>query len=1105
MPIALDVKSHYSFLASSLAIPSYVKEGKKRGYQTLALADDHSMMGAVEFYQACLKEGIKPILGLRMTLELHRILKEVRVSIPLLLFAKNEAGYQNLLTIASLSDEAFMTNWLKRKPDDLSNLALVVSLTQELSLATMQELGNFFDEKHLPVYIGLDPLVLRGEYLDDLEETFKEWAYVSPIALRKIRYIKTEDAPALAVLKAIRQATVLDLQHLSQGPDYLRDPKNLAALFEHPCLKEGVNNLEDLVHQCRLKIPLHQHLLPRFFKEDSQHQLASQRLKELCQSALKQKNCQEKAYQDRLDMELSVIDDMGFSDYFLIVWDIMRYARQSKIITSPGRGSAAGALVTYLLDITAIDPIKHQLLFERFLNKERRNMPDIDLDFPDNRREDILRYVLKRYGREHVAQIATVGSFQVRQALRDVGRVAGLSPKELGQLVKMIPNRPKITLSEALKESEALRRLATVSPYDAILRVVPKIEGLAKHQSIHAAGVVLTEAPLLSYTALFEKESTQLPVTQFQMKDIEQIGLLKIDFLGIRNLTTVDRALKAIRRHQPLTLADIPLDDPSTFKLFQRGDTRGVFQFESEGIRRLLRRVKPETLEDLTAVNALYRPGPMEQIPSFIARKHGKEKICYIHPQLAPILDQTYGVMIYQEQVMQVTQVVAGFSLAQADLLRRAMSKKKPDLILKQKRDFLEGAMRHGYSSDEAQQIFQFIEQFANYGFNRSHAMVYSVLAYQMAYLKCHYPLAFYSALLESVSLTSDKGKLYLAEMRHRRLAIKGPDLNVSSMTDSIDPSGIRLGLSHIKRLPRELLERLLQHRQEFGPYTCLEDVVSVGYKKFLKASYFEALILSGSMDGFGANRQSLLETLPSVLLHFSFFGQQGNLLEDDPEMAIQLVDCEEMPLLDRLQAEVDYLGLIVSPHPVQPYQSMALEEGWWTLEEVWMNHERKGNLALFVVHQIERIKTKTGELMAFLQISDASFIGSAILFPKLYYRYMSQLKEGQVYLGRLKKETGQRDKVSLILEEVTPISLVEKGYRAKKQVLYLNILPEKAEQLPAVRRLIYDHPGQTSVIFVRQPQRQAFQDPHFSHVEVTNQLLFQLKRLIGDENVRVQ
>lgn len=1105
MTIALDVKSHYSFLSSTLSIPSYVKEGKERGYRTLALADDHSMMGAIEFYQSCQMEEINPILGLRMALSVQSIVPEVLLTLPFLIFAKNEKGYRDLLEIASGSDEALFSKWMGQDVYSTENSAFIINLTHELSQQSFERLGNYFEQRQKSLYIGLDPFLLREEYISHIQNAFSQWVYVKPIAMRKLRYLKANDGPALSVLHAIKRSEEVNIQQLSPGNDYLREPKDLEHIFDSPILEKARINLENLLEECHVTIPLHQQLLPRFFKEDQSHELASQKLRALCQKALVLKNCQSKDYQERLDMELSVIDSMGFSDYFLIVWDIMRYARESKIITSPGRGSAAGALVTYLLDITTIDPLKNHLLFERFLNKDRRTMPDIDLDFPDLRREEILRYVLHKYGREHVAQISTVGTFQVRQALRDVGRVAGLQAKDLNQLTKQVPNRLGITLLEAFKESVGLRRLAEQSPYKEILGIAKKIEGLARHPSTHAAGVILSEAPLIHYTALFQKEAEQLSVSQLQMRDIEQVGLLKIDFLGLRNLTTVELTLKAINRKKTFALQDIPMNDKECFHLFQEGDTTGIFQFESDGIRRVLKGMCPESIEDLTAVNALYRPGPMEQISTFIERKKGKKPIEYVHPLLEPILSSTYGIMVYQEQVMQVAQAVAGFSLAQADLLRRAMSKKKHDLIAKQKKSFLSGALKKGLTEEEAEKIFQFIEQFANYGFNRSHAMVYSLLAYQMAYLKCHYPLEFYAALLESVSLKSDKGRLYIAEMRRRSLQIKGPDLNSSSLTDSIDGEAICMGLANIKRLPRELMERLISHRKEFGPYKQLEDVVLAAGKKFLNASYFEALILSGSLDFLGETRQSLLETLPSILQHVSFFGYQLNLLEDDPEMSITYSHAEEMPLLKRLENELEYLGLMVTQNPVSPYQQMAKDEKWGTLLEISSKKANYSEWALFTLHQIERIKTKTGELMAFLVISDQGCLTQAIVFPKLYYRWMSLLKEGQVYLGKFKVGQSKGREKSLSLQEVSDINEVEKVYKAKHTTLYINLLPENEGKVNQIRRLIYNNRGQTPVVFVKQPQRMAFRDPKLSHVFLSQSLINELKRLIGDENIRIQ
>ena len=493
---------------------------------------------------------------------------------------------------------------------------------------------------------------------------------------------------------------------------------------------------------------------------------------------------------------------MGFDDYFLIVWDIMKYAHEAGIQTGPGRGSAAGSLVSYLLNITKVDPIEYQLLFERFLNPERYTMPDIDLDFPDNRREDILDYVRRKYGDNHVAQIATFGTFGSKQALRDVCRVLGLTTVQAGEWSKAVPNQLGINLKSAYEQSKSLQALVSRSPKNQLIfETACRIEGLPRHLSTHAAGVVLYDKPLTDVIPLMYKEQ-QLPITQYTMKYVEQIGLLKMDFLGLTNLSILHDSIeltKSIYQHE-IILNEIPLDDEKTLELFQEADTNGIFQFESDGIRRVLKKLRPTNLEDIAAVNALYRPGPMEQIDTFIKRKHGQEVVKYPHPILESILQSTYGVMVYQEQVMQVTSQMAGFTLGQADILRRAIGKKDAKVIETEKAHFIEGAIEKGIDVASATEVYQYIERFANYGFNRSHAFAYSLLAYQLAYFKTHYPRAFYTAILRFVGDRSPKLQTYFIEAKQRGISIKNPSINTSLEEYNATVDGIFIGLNAIKK-----------------------------------------------------------------------------------------------------------------------------------------------------------------------------------------------------------------------------------------------------------------------------------------------------------------
>lgn len=582
--------------------------------------------------------------------------------------------------------------------------------------------------------------------------------------------------------------------------------------FERKALAES----GEIAARCHAEIDMHQQLLPRFPLPKGEE--AATVLRETAYRGLKARGLDEQPeYQERLSYELNVITEMGFADYFLIVWDVMKYAREHDILTGPGRGSAAGSLVSYALQITDVDPILYNLLFERFLNPERVTMPDIDLDFPDNKRDEVISYVVAKYGEQHVAQIGTFGTLAAKAAIRDTARTFGLNSVQLSEWAKLIPSTLGITLEKALKDNPRLEKHIHFSrKNEMIWEIACAIEGLPRHISTHAAGIVISDEPLVDQVPL-QKGSQDALLTQYAMGDLEQIGLLKMDFLGLRNLNLLDRVLRAVNynRKLKLTLKDIPLNDELTLQLFKRGDTTGVFQFESDGIRRVLRNLEPTSFEDIVAVDALYRPGPMEQIDTFIARKHGRQTISYPHKDLKSILEVTYGVIVYQEQIMQVASTMAGFSLGEADLLRRAVSKKKADVLNEQREKFVSGAKQKGYQEQSAQEVYDLILRFANYGFNRSHAAAYSKIAFQLAYLKAHFPAEFMAALLSSVFGNDAKIGQYVSEAKKYGIKMLAPSINSSHYYFQVEGNtSIRYSFRVIRKVPNKFILELLEERK---------------------------------------------------------------------------------------------------------------------------------------------------------------------------------------------------------------------------------------------------------------------------------------------------
>lgn len=739
----LQVISANSLLKSTLRIEDYVKRAADLGYQSLVLSDIDVMYGVLDFYHACQKYQIKPIFGL--TLEFESDAK-------LLLIAKNNTGYHNLLKLSSLK----MTTFKQELPDLEEFLKAVMTYSQDLfiiSPAKESLLLKYYEQagailerlkqtKTAGIYLGIDPLLSKQELL--AIKLLAQQTQTALIAASAVHYLEPADYFEVKVLRAIGKAEKLGggwNKKNTLGKNYLKEIRQYHEEYQNLGLKKALDENARLCDLAQVTLAFPKTKLPHFKTPNGLS--AKVYLQKLCQEGLRQRLIADqitetKPYFDRLKQELAVIDAMGFDDYFLIVWDVTNYAHNNQIRIGPGRGSAAGSLVSYVLKITDVDPLRYGLLFERFLNPERAQMPDIDLDIPDAKRDQIIKYVHQKYGHEHMAQIITFGTLGARQAIRDVARVMGLTSFEIDEWSKALPHKFKLTLKEAYQESQKVKNLIADSQRNEVLfKTALKLEGLPRHYSTHAAGVILSDE-VLSDLIPVQLGTDQILLSQFAKDQVEEAGLLKIDFLGLRNLTILDNALKFVRNgyQEKLDLKQLSLDDPLTLRLFQAGQTNGVFQFESTGIKNVLRRLHPTSFEDVAAVNALYRPGPIGNIDEFIARKHGKHPVSYPEKSLRPILAKTYGIMVYQEQVMQVASAMGGFSLGEADLLRRAISKKDQLKIDKLQARFVMGAEKKGYTVASALEVYEYMKRFGNYGFNRSHAVAYSKMAFELAYLK---------------------------------------------------------------------------------------------------------------------------------------------------------------------------------------------------------------------------------------------------------------------------------------------------------------------------------------------------------------------------------
>ena len=1105
----LQVTSGYSLLKSTIDLYKYVMTAKTLGYKKLALTDEGVLHGAIEFYNLCLSQTIEPIIGCVFQ---YKQWRNAEVLSSMIVYAKDEIGYQILIELSTLYQKSkVVTRVMEQKmkegskhlkfvfPQENSEWALECSNGE---VAFQRWLFEAEERYFSTIYLGIESNQPLSISLEQLEEWGQDFS-MKLLPFVKSFYLKAEDDFSYRVLKAIGDGEKLSTTQAEvSGQYHLQDEKALTKQWT--ALLEGklVRQLTEFVDSLKWELPKHKLLLPKFQTPDGK--TSQEYLVEICEQSLEEKDLMNDHYHARLKYELSIIHQMGFDDYFLIVWDIMKYAHEAGIQTGPGRGSAAGSLVSYLLNITKVDPIEYQLLFERFLNPERYTMPDIDLDFPDNRREDILEYVRRKYGDNHVAQIATFGTFGSKQALRDVCRVLGLTTVQAGEWSKAVPNQLGVSLKSAYEQSKNLQALVSKSPKNQLIfETACRIEGLPRHLSTHAAGVVLYDKPLTEVIPLMDKEQ-QLPITQYTMKYVEQIGLLKMDFLGLTNLSILHDSIELTKKiyQQDISLNEIPLDDEKTLELFQEADTNGIFQFESDGIRRVLKKLKPTNLEDIAAVNALYRPGPMEQIDTFIKRKHGQEVVKYPHPILESILQSTYGVMVYQEQVMQVTSQMAGFTLGQADILRRAIGKKDGKVIETEKAHFIEGAIEKGIDVASASEVYHYIERFANYGFNRSHAFAYSLLAYQLAYFKTHYPRAFYTAILRYVGDRSPKLQTYFIEAKQRGIVIKNPSINTSLEDYDATVDGIFIGLNAIKGLRRDFIQEILTQRKQHGPFIDFMDFAFRIGKRFCKKEVLEALIDAGAFDELGKNRATLRATIDAVIESVKFHG--SNLaLELNEEMYPKYFEEEDSNIIERIEREIAVLGFPVSAFPTDPYEILYKEQKANRISSIY---ESKFVSVLGLLKNIRKTRTKKGEPMAFGTIQDETGEMEFVVFSEVYPLVFSALEENQLVLIKGKTRKNLQSKWQVQVQQVLSLFEVEGLAQATSIKCYVKITKEQQnkEVFEKIRSIIINNPGDTTVLVYIESKDQVFKMNFNSGLMVDAQTLKALSDIVGEENVKI-
>lgn len=951
------------------------------------------LYGILPFWEACKKAGIHAVAGLSAFIEFDG------QEYPAVLYAQSNEGYRNLLKITSAlstrEKNAIPEQWLKAYKD---GLVCVIPDAIQWNLTDRREAFRYLLTVFGSACFGSvsRPGGEKAEFEDDFVRQCSELG-IAIIASQECRYLREEDAFAFEVASAIGQGLKMnDLER--KQPEHTKAfvPKaeDFSAWFaDRP---EWIAEAATVLASCEVTIAMHRQLLPKFPLPAGTDRLAY--MEKLCEAGLVARlPVVSAAYRERLTYELAVISQMGFIDYFLIVSDFMKFARDQEILTGPGRGSSASSLVAFSLHITDVDPLEHGLLFERFLNPERVTLPDIDIDFADHRRHEVVEYVARKYGKEKTAQIITFGTLSAKAVARDTARVFGFEAEELDAISKMIPNRPGTTLRSALKDSTQFNDWVTSKEErKKWFKTALKLEGLPRHASTHAAGVILSPVPLVELVPI-EKGSEEIYITQWPMGELEQIGLLKMDFLGLRNLTILEQIRRLLHRQSGkwIDYRKIPLIDDATYALLAKGDTTGIFQLESEGMRRALQQIKPTAFGDIVAVNALFRPGPMEFIPLYARRKHKQEGIRYAHPVLEPILAETYGVIVYQEQIMKIAANMAGFSLGEADLLRRAVSKKKREILDEQRMHFTKGASEKGFPAEAAKEVYDLIVRFADYGFPKSHAVAYSMISYQLAYMKTHYAGPFYAAMLSNSAGNNEKIQQLLQEIKDRGIAILPPSIQDSSYSFSVDDGQIRIGLNSVKGVPGNTVKALLNARKD-GLFTSMFNIAERISAVHFTRKAFEPLIKAGALDVFGVDRGVLLGSLDSAVKHAELVkpNEEPGLFDDMGSSFMKPKYAKASPIPENLKLdyEKEVLGFYLSMHPISREKELR-QKPFTDLGSLKTSEDRESVLVLGMVEDIKRIRTKKGDAMGFVTLQDDTGPASITLFPAEYAKFNALLE----------------------------------------------------------------------------------------------------------------
>ncbi len=1127
--VHLHNHTQYSLLDGASRIDDLVVTAKKFNMPAMGITDHGNMFGAIEFYRKTTAAGIKPIIGMEAYVAGTSRFDHKRVpgypdgGFHLVLLVKNQTGYKNLM---KLSSAAYLEGFYHRPRIDREILKQYRSGLVALSACRKGELQyrlargehdkaeeavRFYSELFQDdFYVELQDhgMPFEKEMISQLVAVAEKYD-LPLVATNDCHYINREDAEAHDALLCIQTGKLIsDTDRMKYETDqiYFKSPEEMEKIFAD--FPSAIENTVKIAEKCNLEIEMGKLLLPAFPIPDKT-KTPDEYLAELARKGLQEQYPKiTSEIENRLNYELDIIRQLGYAGYFLIVMDFIEYARANDIPVGPGRGSAAGSIVSYCLGITKVDPIRYELLFERFLNPERISMPDIDIDFSDRGRDRIIDYVVNKYGRENVTQIITFGTMAARGVVRDVGRVLAMPYAEVDKIAKMIPAVPDMTLDRALRHSPELKSLVESDErVNKLIQLSRTLEGLTRHASTHAAGVVIAPANLTDFVPLFQSTRDEV-TTQYDMKQVEAIGLLKMDFLGLRTLTVIDDAVKMIKTGKGAEIEpdNLDLKDEEVYKIFGAGQTIGVFQFESGGMREYLRKLKPTCLTDLVAMNALYRPGPLDSgmIDIYINRKHGKEKVAYEHPMLEKILKDTYGVIVFQEQVLKIANKLAGYSLGQADLLRKAMGKKDARIMAEQKKGFIEGAVRQKVQEKTAERIFDLIETFARYGFNRAHSTCYALLAYQTAWLKVHYPHEFMAALLTSEIGDSDRVFVLMEECRRMGIEVLPPDVNESPGSFTVVGDEIRFGLLAIKNVGTGPIEQIIKAREEGGRFNSLADFVSRVDLHALNKRALESMIMTGAFDSIYSNRKAMHQSVEQMIS----FGQAvqqdsptvdmfGDRKSDQTRRPPEMSDIEDWPLSTKLNGEKEMLGFYVSGHPLAHYRRELGHFATVTTRKIGSADDGREMRLGGIIQNIKVMLDKKGNQMAFVTIEDFAGSLELIVFSDCYEKAKSFLAVDGIILtsGRVSTREGQAPK--LIVSSIVPLNRLSDFYNCR---LVLSIERKNYDRISQLMPILKSHQGDKELVILTRNNGEELQiRPRNLRVNLAGEFVDDLKEILGE------